>query len=87
MTTSRNDISKLIAKIQKNNSVLDSIKPSLFESVVAEAITRNNKLIKELWDVVQKIQQIEKNIFSSFMLTFKNFMTEQSHRAPLMSVT
>ncbi|ASQ90467.1 hypothetical protein CHL67_05610 [Prosthecochloris sp. GSB1] len=46
MTTSRNDISKLIAKIQKNNSVLDSIKPSLFESVVAEAITRNNKLIE-----------------------------------------
>jgi len=46
MTTSRNDISKLIARIQKNNSILDSIKPSLFESVVAEAITRNNKLLE-----------------------------------------
>jgi HJR/Mrr/RecB family endonuclease len=46
MTTSRSDISKLIDQIQKNNSILDSIKPSLFESVVAETITRNNQLLE-----------------------------------------
>lgn len=46
MSTSRNDISKLIQQIQKNNSILDSIKPSLFESVVAETITRNNTLLE-----------------------------------------
>jgi HJR/Mrr/RecB family endonuclease len=46
MSNSRNDISKLIQQIQKNNSILDSIKPSLFESVVAETITRNNTLLE-----------------------------------------
>lgn len=46
MSTSRNDIYKLIQQIQKNNSILDSIKPSLFESVVAETITRNSKLLE-----------------------------------------
>ncbi len=54
MSTSRNDISKLIEKIQKSNSILDSIKPSLFESVVAEAITRNSNLL-----------EINKNVFDS----------------------
>lgn len=46
MTNSRNDISKLIEQIQKNNSLLDSIKPALFESVVAEAILKSNKLLE-----------------------------------------
>ena len=45
MATSRNEISKLIQQIQKNNSIIDSLKPSLFESVVAEAVIRNNELI------------------------------------------
>ncbi len=54
MSTSRNDISKLIERIRKSNSILDTIKPSLFESVVAEAITRNNKLL-----------EINKNTFES----------------------
>jgi len=46
MSTSRNDIYKLIQQIQKNNSILDTLKPSLFESVVAETITRNNNLLE-----------------------------------------
>jgi len=46
MSTSRNDIYKVIQQIQKNNSILDSMKPSLFESVVAETITRNSKLLE-----------------------------------------
>ena len=45
MATLRNEISKLIQQIQKNNSIIDSLKPSLFESVVAEAVIRNNELI------------------------------------------
>lgn len=46
MSSSRNDISKIIQEIQKNQSILDSIKPSVFESVVAEALTANNALLE-----------------------------------------
>lgn len=60
MTTSRNDISKLIALIQKNNSVLDSIKPSLFESVIAEVITSNNKLLEISKNVTEGLDLIGK---------------------------
>ena len=45
MSNTRNDISKLIEEIQKDNSLIDSIRPSTFESVVAEVIAQNKKLI------------------------------------------
>lgn len=78
MTTSRNDISKLIERIQKNNSILDSINSSLFESVVAEAITRNNKLLEiskkttESFDFIGKYKdQFDK--INSFVIETKQF--------------
>ena len=78
MSTSRNDISKLIERIQKNNSILDSIKPALFESVVAEAITRNSTLLEiskrasESFDFIGKYKdQLGK--INSFAIETKQF--------------
>ncbi len=78
MTTSRNDISKLIERIQKNNSILDSIKPSLFESVVAEAITRNNQLIEISKNATESLDFIGKykdqfDKINSFAIETKQF--------------
>ena len=80
MSTSRNDIYKLIQQIQKNNSILDSIKPSLFESVVAETITRNSNLLEinkrasETLDFIGRYKdQLGK--INSFAIETKHFQT------------
>ncbi len=46
MSNIRKDIAKLIQEIQKNSSLIDSIRPSAFESVVAEVAAQNKKLIE-----------------------------------------
>lgn len=46
MSNTRNDIAKLIEQIRQDNSLLDSIKPSVFESVVAEAVAQNNEILE-----------------------------------------
>ena len=78
MTTSRNEISKLIQQIQKNNSILDSLKPSLFESVVAEAVTRNNVLIEISKNVSESLDFVGKfrdqlGEINSFAIETKQF--------------
>ncbi|MCD6565094.1 MAG: restriction endonuclease [Bacteroidales bacterium] len=45
MTNTRKDIATLIKAIQKNHSLIDSIRPSMLESVIAEIIIQNNKII------------------------------------------
>jgi restriction endonuclease Mrr len=78
MTTSRSDISKLIERIQKNDSILDSIKPSVFESVVAEAITRNNRLLEISKNATQQLDFVGKykdqfDKVNSFAIEIKQF--------------
>jgi restriction endonuclease Mrr len=46
MTNTRKDIAKLIEEIQKNSSLIDSIRPSAFESVIAEVVAQNKKMIE-----------------------------------------
>lgn len=45
MTNTRRDIAKLIEEIQKNNSLIDCIQPSAFESVITEVVAQNKKMI------------------------------------------
>lgn len=45
MSDSRKDIASLIDKIRKDLSLVDRIRPSAFESVVAEIVAQNKKLI------------------------------------------
>lgn len=46
MSNSRKDIAKLIEEIQKNNSLIDQIRPSVFESIIAEVVAQNKKMIE-----------------------------------------
>lgn len=60
MTNSRKDIAKLIEEIQKNNSLIDSLRAPAFESVVAEVIAQNKKLIDVQREAFRGVDYIAK---------------------------
>lgn len=60
MTKTRQDISKLIEEIKKNSSLIDSIRPSIFESVIAEIVAQNKKLINVQREAFKGVDYIAK---------------------------
>ncbi|MBI4680631.1 MAG: restriction endonuclease [Nitrospirae bacterium] len=60
MSNSRNDISRIIQEIQKDQSRLVNMQPAVFESVVAELLTRNNELLEVRKNVSNNLDFIGK---------------------------
>ena len=60
MTSSRKDIASLIEKIRNDLSIIDNLRPSGFESVVAELVAQNKKLVDVQREVFRGVDYLAK---------------------------
>ena len=60
MTSSRKDIASLIEKIRNDLSIIDNLRPTGFESVVAELVAQNKKLVDVQREVFRGVDYLAK---------------------------